>query len=423
MNIIILTIGTRGDVQPFLALAVGLKNAGHDVTIAASYTYAEWIKSYGIGIYPIDWSVKDFLQDPEIAAGLQSRNMYRVFEKMRICMREGILKTNDQLWEMPQKFDLVIQTTPMLCGIELAELHNIPMVNAFATPVYTPPTRDFPWFGLPWRFSLGGLYNYITHTAVHNGPAIEPLNHWRKTRLDLPERANKDALNPERQPGVPALYSLSPFVIPKPNDWGERHHINGYWFLNSPESFEPPADLVHFLESGPPPVYVGFGSMSDRDPERVTQITLQALKKTGQRAVLESGWGGIRTFPSSDDVFFINKNVTHDWLFPRVSAALHHGGAGTTSAAIRAGIPNIIAPFTLDQYAWADIISKKGLGVRAASNVNKLNEKKLRFAIEKVMQDVSIRQRAAALGHKVRAEDGVGVSVQLIEQHARKFYQ
>src|SRR5438128_1167068 len=130
MKILILTIGTRGDVQPFLALAVGLQRAGHEVTIAASYTYAEWIRSYGIGVYPIDWSVRDFLQDPEIAAGLQSRNMYRVFEKIRLCMREGILKTNDQLWEMTEKFDLLIQTTPMLCGIELAERHNIPMVNA-----------------------------------------------------------------------------------------------------------------------------------------------------------------------------------------------------------------------------------------------------------------------------------------------------
>jgi UDP:flavonoid glycosyltransferase YjiC (YdhE family) len=229
----------------------------------------------------------------------------------------------------------------------------------------------------------------------------------------------RDMLNDVCRFGTPCLSGYSPQVLPKPPDWDDNHYVTGYWFLDAQPDWQPPAELLHFLESGPPPVYVGFGSMSDKAPERQTRLVLRALEITGQRGVLLTGWGAVSSLPTSASVFYVD-DVPHSWLFARMAAVVHHGGAGTTAAGLRAGVPSLITPFLLDQYAWADRVVKLGVGPHMPDN-QRLTAEKLAHAISTAVTDSALRARAAALGERIRAENGVACAVELIERHAAEF--
>jgi UDP:flavonoid glycosyltransferase YjiC (YdhE family) len=208
-------------------------------------------------------------------------------------------------------------------------------------------------------------------------------------------------------------------VVPKPPDWEEIHHVTGCWFLDPPPDWQPPKELARFLECGPPPVYAGFGSMNDKDPERQARMVLRALELSGQRGVISTGWGGIARLETAADAFFID-DVPHGWLFPRTAAVVHHGGAGTTAAGLRSGVPSLISPFAADQYAWAERAVDLGVGPRMP-DAKGLTSEKLARAVDSAVHDPALRARAAALGEVIRAENGVARAVEIIERHAAEF--
>ena len=422
MIILIFTLGSRGDMQPYLALAVGLQHAGHRVTLATSREFSELIQAYGVGVHPVRFSVQALMQQPETQVIMKSGNILRQFRLMREVMDKSA-EAMDDFWDAAQDTDFVVQTGTGNGGAEAASQRGLPMAMASALPF--PPTRAFPSFFLPMRFSLGGGYNYLTHTLMHamlwrglGGPAT---NRWRATLGLPPWRSYAHMYGSMRAAGTPWLFGYSPTVLPKPADWEDYHHVTGYWFLDAPAGWRPPTDLAHFLESGPPPVYVGFGSMSAEDPERRTRLVLRALELSRQRGVLSTGWGGVRRLEPSPGVFFCD-DVPHAWLFPRMAAVVHHGGAGTTGANLRAGVPRILTPFAGDQAAWAEQVVKLGVGPRPAG-IKKLTAEKLAQAIETVVHDGALRARAATLGERIRAENGVANAVDVIERHAEAFNQ
>jgi sterol 3beta-glucosyltransferase len=247
-------------------------------------------------------------------------------------------------------------------------------------------------------------------------------NHLRKKLGLRAWRSYDELLAYGRRWDTPMLYGFSAHLLPRPADWDPYQHITGYWFLDAPPDWSPHAvpGLLRFLDSGPPPIYVGFGSMSHENPERQTRLALRALELSGQRGVLVTGWGGL-THPSTPpNVFFVD-NVPHAWLFPRMAAVVHHGGAGTTGAGLRAGVPNIITPFAPnDQVAWADRIVTAGVGLRLPG-IKTLTAEKLAEAIQVAVTDSDLRARAAALGEKICAEDGVARAIEIIERHAAGF--
>jgi UDP:flavonoid glycosyltransferase YjiC (YdhE family) len=210
------------------------------------------------------------------------------------------------------------------------------------------------------------------------------------------------------------LYCYSPAVVPKPPDWGEHAHVTGYWFLDHPPDWQPPADLVDFLESGPPPIYVGLGSISSRDPEKTSRIVLDSLRQAGQRGVIATGWGGLSQSDLPDEVF-VTEAVPHDWLFPRMAAVVHHGGAGTTGAGLRASVPSIIVPVSNDQPFWGRRVKALGAGPAPIPR-KRLTADRLAHAICVAVTDEAIRKRAAELGETIRAEDGVANAVRIINQ-------
>ncbi len=424
MNITIFALGTRGDIQPDLALAVGLQHAGHHVTLVAPYNFASWIRSYGVTAHPVRFSLQEFMQKPEVKAALRSHNILRQMRMMRDEMGSGIMEALEEFWQASQDADFVIQTSSAHGAVDIARERNIPMAFVFLQPL-APPTRAFPSFLLPFRFSLGGHYNYLTHVLIWRAgwPAVGgPLNRWRAARFNLPPwRSATEMFNARRGFGTPWLYAFSPGVVPKPAEWDEHHHVTGYWFLDPPPDWQPPPELERFLEDGPPPVYVGFGSMSHEDLERQTRLALRTLELAGQRGVLSTGWGGITRLPASPTVFYVD-DVPHSWLFPRMAAVVHHGGAGTTAESLRAGVPSIVSPFVVDQYAWAEQVARLGVGVRAAP-IKKLTAEKLAEAIRSTVHDTALRARASGLGEQIRAENGIACAVDVIQRHADEWSQ
>jgi sterol 3beta-glucosyltransferase len=202
--------------------------------------------------------------------------------------------------------------------------------------------------------------------------------------------------------------------VPRPADWDESSVVTGYWFLDALTGWQPDPALVKFLQAGPPPVYVGFGSMFMQGGARKTDIVLKALRRAGQRGVLATGWGGLTADSTSDDIFVLEA-VPHDWLLPQVAAVVHHGGAGTTGAALRAGKPSVVCPLVGDQPFWGRRVAALGVGPSPLSR-RKLTVETLANAISQAVSDQDIRQRAAALGATIRAEDGVGKAITLINQ-------
>ncbi len=208
------------------------------------------------------------------------------------------------------------------------------------------------------------------------------------------------------------MYGFSPSIVPRPADWGSHVHVTGYWFNDPENGWRPPAELAHFLDAGPPPVYVGFGSMTDRDPAVVARIVLEALEQTGCRAVVLSGWARLPGVTDRPGVHFV-ENVPHDWLFPKMAAVVHHGGAGTTHAGLRAGAPTVVVPFFTDQPFWGARVAELGVGPRPIPR-RELSSDRLATALCRVTRDPVMRARASAIGSRIRAEDGVANAVRAL---------
>jgi UDP:flavonoid glycosyltransferase YjiC (YdhE family) len=260
------------------------------------------------------------------------------------------------------------------------------------------------------------VYNLLTHfitgeTLWHMMRKV--LNQARAEALDLPPMRFLGPIAETLRPD-PHIYGFSPRVIPRPPDWSANHHISGFWFLDDPD-YRPSSDLMDFLESGPPPVYIGFGSMHDRDAAELTELVLQALDRAGQRGVLHTGWGALEKVRRTERVYPVG-SVPHEWLFPRMAAIVHHGGAGTTGAALRAGIPSLVVPFAADQPFWGRRTAELGVGPRPIAR-KRLSVERLADALRVAVTDLDMRQRARELGSQLQTEDGVARAVELFEQH------
>lgn len=422
MHIAISTLGSRGDVQPLIALAIGLQQAGNQVTLVTSHAYADWIQSYGVTCHPVHFDSQAILRHPEMQAFMQKGgNPLRVFG----VMREGLgraLGAHDEFWQVAQTADFVVQTSTGVGALEAAEKLNLPSAIAHLFPI--TPTRAFPSFFLGrFRFSLGAGYNRLTHVAmlqlVWTVVGAPLTNQWRKNLGLRAWRSYGEMYAHARRRQIPILCCFSPTFLPKPPDWDEHHHLTGYWFLNAPPAWQPPAELMRFLESGPPPVYTGFGSMNAGDGEEKVRVVLRALEISRQRGIILTGWGGLARGAESPNVLYV-ENVPHDWLFPRMLAVVHHGGAGSTGAGLRAGVPSIITPVAADQYAWAEQVVKLGVGP-PVPELKSLTAEKLAGVIRTAITDSDLRTRAAQFGERIRAESGVARAVEIIERHAAQF--
>ncbi len=412
-RIVMLSVGSRGDLQPYVALGKGLIRAGYRVCLATHPPYRSFVERHGLEFAPLEGDPPRIIQDERAKAWLESgRNLFAAMRRMQSLFRDLYHQMFVDIWHACQGADAVIYAPLAMPAYFAAEKLGIPHIAAPLIPLGR--SREYPSISFPR--TLPRWLNPISHT-------LSEQIFWQAIRRPF-NRAIQEVLGMSPLPlwgpyrrlygeSLPFLYGFSAHVFPRPADWPAHHHITGYWFLDHDPDWQPPADLVDFLEAGPPPVYVGFGSMVGRDPERTAEIVLAALRRSDQRGVLLRGWGGLQATDLPDDVIMVS-DVPHDWLFPRMAAVVHHGGAGTTAAGLRAGVPTVVVPFFVDQPFWGERVHALGVGPRPILQ-KKLTVARLTEAIRQAVNDLAVRDRAAALGRRIRQEDGVKTAVRCVQ--------
>lgn len=420
MKIFIVTAGSRGDVQPYVALGKGLKAVGHTVTVCTCSSFESFITSHGLDY---GYMNDDFIKLVDSEAGRDAieggGNVFGLVKAMITLMKDAKRLNREMCkdaWSAAQAADpdILIYHPKSLAGSHIAEKLGIPAVLALPVPVIVP-TDEFVAIGFP-NLKLGSWYNQLSYWVLHKGyhQYDDVVNEFRQEVLGLGKypKSTSPIQMADGSP-IPVLHGYSELVWPRPSDWPDTTHITGYWFLDPQDGWQPPAELMAFLEAGEAPVYVGFGSMAVRNPGRMANIIIEALQHANVRGIIATGWGGLDAGDLPQTIFKLEK-APHSWLFPRVSAVVHHGGAGTTAAGLRAGRPTVICPFIVDQPLWGERVYNLGVGSKPIPQ-KKMTAENLSAAIREVTTDPAIRKNAEALGERLRTEDGIANAVAVIE--------
>lgn len=418
MRVTLLTYGSRGDVEPFLALALGLKQAGHRVRLAAPARMQEFVESFEIDFAPLPGEPAELSKSLN-QAGSSLIGMVRAMMEYVLPVAADVFA---QARQASLDADLLVHSFLFTAGGHtLARALGIPDISAQLFPMFAP-TSTFPHLAFP-NLPLGGTYNRITHhlsSWIFRKGSEMGYRQLRKRSNDLPERLHWPFRETPARARTPLFIAHSAVILPAQPGWGNHVHVTGYWFLPAQESYQPPQALLNFLEAGAPPLCITFGSMIHTATASIYALVLEALKRTEQRGLILTGWGEWAGKELPEHVF-VMEAAPHDWLFPQTSAVLHHGGAGTTAAGLKAGVPNIILPFAADQPFWAHRVAALGAGPRPLS-IQGLNASQLANAISQAIRDVEMRQNAVRIGEIIQAEDGVRTAVKLAEKHTRTFY-
>ncbi len=413
MRITILALGSRGDVQPYVSLGKGLTGAGHHVRVATFETFRDMVIEQGLGFHPVTGDAQALLQIASQHNMTSTRNPFKV---MKAVMRSYGSIVDDYVAAFSSDAlndsDAILNQLPGgLFGVDLAEKLRIPYLTVSVIPL--TPTHAFPSPLLASQ-SLGGFFNIQSYYFSAQllwwffRPKIREFR--RKLRLADPPRLFKWV-------DSPVINGFSPQVIPRPADWGSQVHITGYWRLDEAE-WQPPDDLVSFVEAGAPPVFIGFGSMIAPDPDALTKTLLEAVQRSGQRAVISKGWANLGGVALPENIFLVDYAPYH-WLFPRMSAVIHHGGSGTTGLALQSGVPSMVVAFGADQAFWGERTRKLGCGV-ASIPVKQLSVENLTASIQALTTNKRLREQARNLGQLLTAEKGIENAVQVIDQYLQK---
>lgn len=415
-RIAILATGSRGDVQPFVALAYGLQQAGRSVYLVTNSHFEPWAQTYGLAVRPIQWDAQASLQSERgqqmvHSGGLLAGIRYALQEAPRIFAR-----VQGECRQACQDAEVLVYSLLSPWGQAIAEQAAIPSCPGLLHPMI--PTGEFPTQLMPGNW--GRVLNRLSHRLGEWGfwLLIRQATNTFRSQLGLPPiRFPHTVFDLIRQQQSPLLCSLSPAVLPPPADWPATVHMHGYWFLPPPPAWQPSSALLSFIRRGPPPVYVGFGSMANQGAAAMTGIVVDALHQAGQRGILTYGWGGLESNTILGEDLFVLDEAPHEWLFPQMAAVVHHGGAGTTAAGFRAGIPQVIVPHMQDQPYWGGKVQALGCGPQPLPR-SRLSASALAQAIHSTVNNPALRGNASALGEKVRAEEGVGWAVSFLERGA-----
>ncbi|KAI1433862.1 hypothetical protein GGR50DRAFT_461116 [Xylaria sp. CBS 124048] len=454
LNIVIQIVGSRGDVQPFIALGQVLKNTyGHRIRIATHATFQKFVEENGLEFFSIGGDPAELMafmvKNPGLMPGFGAVKSGEIAKRRKGietiimgCWRSCI-ETGDGLGPAPRfdrrdddddydtnlvagdsrhkpfVADAVIANPPSFAHVHIAEKLGVPLHLMFTMP--WSPTRAFPQplANIQSSNTDSVTTNYISYALVEmmtwQGLG-DVINRFRSKILDLEPLSLMWAPAVLTRLRIPYTYCWSPALIPKPNDWGNHIDIAGFYFLNLASSYTPDPELAAFLAAGPPPVYIGFGSIVVDDPDELTKKIFEAVADVGVRALVSKGWGGLGadSMGIPDGVFMLG-NVPHDWLFNHVSAVCHHGGAGTTATGIRAGKPTIVVPFFGDQPFWGAMVARAGAGPDPIP-YKQLTSAKLAEAIRTCLKPETL-QKARELGEKIREEKGSDVGGQSFHEH------
>jgi UDP:flavonoid glycosyltransferase YjiC (YdhE family) len=419
MNITFIAFGTRGDVQPAIALGRELKAKGHHVRILAGSNYKSWIESHGLESAAATIDIQEVMESEGGSDWVeQGYDQIKQMNIMRQLLQHSAITMMNDAWQAAQDAQAIFSSfTSTLYAVSIAEKLNLKHIAMPLQPslIATRDGRASVMAPLPNRVHI---LNYLVgKVIIERGPWMlmgDHANAFRQKTLGLPPITLDQYLAAHRERMI-VVQGYSQHVVPHPADWSPNMHTTGYWFLDEDENWQPPDELANFLESGSPPVCIGFGSMTGRSPEKLTRLIVEAVRQSGQRAILLSGWSGMGDVGLPDSILRLD-STPHRWLYPRVAAAVHHGGAGTTAASLRAGVPTVIIPHMSDQPFWGTRIEALGVGPKAIPRP-KLTASALAHAIHQAVTDDAMKKRAAELGAKIRSENGIANAIAIIERY------
>jgi sterol 3beta-glucosyltransferase len=403
MHLTILALGSRGDVVPYAALGRGLVRAGHQVCFATFSDFGPYILERQMEFFPLRGSSRDRV----LAAGPSMRRLVAQFVAVGQSLADDL--SDPRL----RQTDMVLCQIPgAMFGRELAGAAGVPLAGVAVMPVL--PTSAYPMHSFPRQPSFIPGYNRLTYRLSEIGAWLmlaRVINRWRTATLGLPPLYALHAFDDIGTADGPMLNGYSHHVAPPPQDWGPHFHVTGYWYEPA-DNWHPPVTLQRFLDSGPPPVFAGFGSMPLADPQRVAGCLLQAAEALGCRLMLGTGWGGLSAARLPAWAMQVGE-VPYDWLFRRMAAIIHHGGAGTTGAVVRSGLPSICLPFVFDQFFWGRRLAELGTAAPPIP-IKRLSPGHLADALASVIHNEELARRAQELAQKVNAEDGIARAIERI---------
>lgn len=417
MKLTLIALGSRGDVQPIVALGRGLADVGHTVRMVTMVGFEPMVREQGLEFFPVEGDAQaltsELILEGVKGKGLSLLHMVRGFmrtfgaitQSYHAAFADDALRDSDAiLSQLPGGF----------YGYDLAEALRVPYIALSVIPQEV--TGAYPLSLLPMQFSLGRWYNRLTYYFGQQmawQPFRQAINAFRR-QLGLPPASfwwgNMRRMKRER---VPVIQGFSEHVIPTQPEWGDHVHTTGYWMLDE-SGWQPSDALLRFLDAGDPPVFVGFGSMPVPDPAAATTVIVEALQRGGRRGILGAGWANIGAIDLPETVFALDY-APYAWLFPRMAAIVHHGGSGTTGFALRSGVPSMVVPFTADQPFWGRRTQKLGVG-HAPIPFAKLTPADLAAAITTMTTDRDMQRRAADLRDAMTGERGIQRAVTVVQR-------
>lgn len=399
MNIVIPTIGTRGDVQPYIALSLGLQKSGHTVTLASHPCMRTLVESYGVIFAPIGPDI-DIAYETAIIRGKSPHWMIGFMRVMKFSF-SMLEQAHPDLLALCRDTDLVIVSHTAAGSIEADQLEK-PMISVTLMPEAIPANDPKDPF-----------FKKVIMKVAGAGMGLmmkRPLDKIRK-RLGVPKMGPTGITSTRLN-----LIPISPSITPPNPLWDKRHRITGYWYAPTPENWTPPQELLEFLKAGEPPVVISLGAMalSGEDALEAATITISALQKAAVRAIIQ-GWDEPMRQLSIPETVYHAGSIPHEWLLAQASGLVHHGGFGTTAAGFRAGIPSLVIPHIIDQFIWGQKVAELAVGPPPIAR-NKLSVSNLTDALLQ-MKKPEMLEKAADLGEAIRSEmDGVTFAVSMIEE-------
>ena len=414
-QITVLAAGSQGDVQPYLALAVGLKKEGYAVRFAANSNFADLVARYDLEFFPVHVNSLEIIHNPRTRAWLESDSPVLVALNTIRAVRPVVHKLLVDTFDACKGSSMVIYNCYALPFIYyFGRYLEIPCIPATLHPL---PTRSYPAIHSNLRSSPSKAFNLFSHMVVNQISWQVFLPEVRKFWRGKEPISFMGPFKKELDGQFLILCGYSPTVVPVADDLPDHVVIGGYWFLQPESSWKPGPGLVEFIQSGERPIYIGFGSMgSQRSSAATTRLIVKALEETNQRAVLASGWSGLGLDQYLPNNIFPVKDIPHQWLFPQMEAIVHHGGIGTTGAGLSAGVPNVVVSHFGDQQYWGRRIAELGAGPDPIHR-KKLTVEQLASAISTATLDEIMKEKARLIGDQISAEDGIAKAILSIRRY------
>lgn len=406
------TLGTQGDVQPYVALARDMIAQGYSVVIGTTDDFEPMVTGYGIEFWSLGPSMQEFVKQSQFERAMNQNLLVNA----PALLRQGqkiVDRAARAAWDMAQGADCIMLNMNTSFSIDIAEALDIPAIVAALQPLNS--TSEFPlciYYGPTFGKTINRLtYSTMTVQQIYYNL---PRNKLRRELMGLGPRKNGGFFKDTDGTPLWTLNAYSEIVSPRPRDWPKTSIVTGYWMLPDNSGWQPSEEFKTFLDEGPLPIYVGFGSMP-WGADRNTDILREALKSWGGRVVVGRGWGGIKPDDLPADRVYVIDRAPHDQLFKYVKAVVHHGGAGTTASGLMLGKPTFIVPQMVDQPYWGGRVNEMGCGPRPVRR-RKLTAEALADALSQLDSNPGFARNAEKIGEQLRAEDGTGKAIKVIER-------